>query len=125
MVKILQVFSGYLKIFFRYLLIPVLAAVYFLKLSHPGEGMYEIIYILSISALVGYWTNYFAIKMLFRPKEKTLLGFQGVVPANKNRIALDLGRVVKEKFFHTEDIITYIEEKELIRKFFGKTKDAL
>ncbi|MDX1762338.1 MAG: DUF445 family protein [Christiangramia sp.] len=125
MVKILQAFSGYLKIFFRYLLIPVLAAVYFLKLSHPGEEMYEIIYILSISALVGYWTNYFAIKMLFKPKEKTLLGFQGVVPANKNRIALDLGRVVKEKFFHTEDIIAYIEEKELIKKFFGKTKDIV
>jgi uncharacterized membrane protein YheB (UPF0754 family) len=125
MVKILQAFSGYLKIFFRYLLIPVLAAVYFLKLRHPREGMYEIIYILSISALVGYWTNYFAIKMLFKPKEKTLLGFQGVVPANKNRIALDLGRVVKEKFFHTEDIIAYIEEKELIKKFFGKTKDIV
>jgi len=125
MVKILQAFSGDLKIFFRYLLIPVLVAIYFLRLSYPGEGMYAIIYILSISALVGYWTNYFAIKMLFRPKQKTLLGFQGVVPANKNRIALDLGRVVKEKFFHTEDIISYIEEKELIKKFFGKTKDIV
>ena len=125
MVKILQAFSGYLKIFFRYLLIPVLVAVYFLRLSHPGEVRYEIVYILSISALVGYWTNYFAIRMLFRPKEKTLLGFQGVVPANKNRIALDLGRVVKEKFFHTEDIITYIEEKELIKKFFEKTKEIV
>ena len=109
MVRILQAFSSYLQILFRYLLIPVLVAVYFLRLSHPEEGMYKIIYILSISALVGYWTNYFAIKMLFRPKEKTILGFQGVVPANKNRIALDLGRVVKEKFFHTEDIINYIE----------------
>ncbi len=125
MVKILQAFSGYLKIFFRYLLLPVLVAVYFLRLTRPGEGLYEIIYILSISALVGYWTNYFAIKMLFRPQEKTLLGFQGVVPANKNRIALDLGRVVKEKFFHTEDIIAYIEEKELIKKFFEKTKEIV
>ena len=125
MVRILQAFSSYLQILFRYLLIPVLVAVYFLRLSHPEEGMYKIIYILSISALVGYWTNYFAIKMLFRPKEKTILGFQGVVPANKNRIALDLGRVVKEKFFHTEDIINYIEEKELIKKFFGKTKDIV
>ena len=82
MVRILQAFSKYLQIFFRYLLVPVLVSIYFIRLSYPEEGMYRIIYILSISALVGYWTNYFAIKMLFRPKEKTILGFQGVVPAN-------------------------------------------
>ena len=80
MVRILQAFSKYLQVFFRYLLVPVLLSVYFLRLSYPEDGMYEIVYILSISALVGYWTNFFAINMLFRPKEKTLLGFQGVVP---------------------------------------------
>ena len=125
MIKFLEVFSNYLKIFFRYILIPLLVSVYFLRLSYPEKEMFKIIYILSISSLVGYWTNYLAIKMLFRPKEKTLLGFQGVVPANKNRIAEDLGRVVKEKFFHTEDIINYIEEKELIRKLFDKTKNIV
>ena len=125
MVRMLQAFSNYLKIFFRYILIPVLLAVYFLGLSYPEKEVFNIIYILSISSLVGYWTNYFAIKMLFRPQEKTLLGFQGVVPANKSRIALDLGRVVKEKFFHTEDIINYIEEKELIKKFFDKAKNIV
>ncbi|MCK5515036.1 MAG: DUF445 family protein, partial [Deltaproteobacteria bacterium] len=125
MIRFLEVFSNYLKIFFRYLLVPLLVSVYFLRLSYPEKEMFKIIYILSISSLVGYWTNYLAIKMLFRPKEKTLLGFQGVVPANKNRIAEDLGRVVKEKFFHTEDIINYIEEKELIKKFFDKTKNIV
>ena len=125
MIKFLELFSNYLKIFFRYILIPLLVSVYFLRLSYPEKEMFKIIYILSISSLVGYWTNYLAIKMLFRPKEKTLLGFQGVVPANKNRIAEDLGRVVKEKFFHTEDIINYIEEKELIKKLFDKTKNIV
>ena len=116
MIRILEVFSNYLKIFFRYILIPLLVYVYFLWSRYPEKEMFENIYILGISSLVGYWTNYFAIKMLFRPKEKTLLGFQGVVPANKNRIAEDLGRVVKEKFFHTEDIIHYIEEKNSFTK---------
>ena len=125
MIRILEVFSNYLKIFFRYILIPLLVYVYFLWSRYPEKEMFENIYILGISSLVGYWTNYLAIKMLFRPKEKTLLGFQGVVPANKNRIAEDLGRVVKEKFFHTEDIINYIEEKELIKKFFDKTKNIV
>ena len=70
MVRMLQAFSKYMQIFFRYLLIPVLVSVYVLRLSYPEDGIYKIIYILIISALVGYWTNYFAIKMLFRPKVK-------------------------------------------------------
>ena len=122
MIRILEVFSNYLKIFFRYILIPLLVSVYFLRLNYPEKEMFKIIYILSISSLVGYWTNYLAIKMLFKPKEKTFFGLQGVIPANRFEIAKALGKVIREKFFGPDDIIEYIEEKELIKKFFNRTK---
>lgn len=36
--------------------------------------------------IIGYFTNWVAIKMLFHPKKK-FLGFQGVIPRRKEKIA--------------------------------------
>lgn len=39
-----------------------------------------------IGFIIGYFTNYLAIKMLFYPK-KPIFGFQGVLPKRKNILA--------------------------------------
>lgn len=57
----------------------------------------------AVGALIGYITNYIAIKMLFRPLEvKYLFGIHipftpGIIPREKARLAKSIGEVVGEK----------------------------
>lgn len=55
-----------------------------------------------ISALIGWFTNYVAVEMLFHPRaEKTILfvKFQGVFPKRQKVLAERLGRVVARELF--------------------------
>src|SRR5689334_4106869 len=55
----------------------------------PAELWTQVWFAVSISALVGFGTNWIAIKMLFHPRVR-VLGTQGVIPARR----ADLGRAV-------------------------------
>ena len=58
-----------------------------------------------IAALIGWVTNYVAIKMLFHPRnEIRLLGFkmQGIFPKRKDMLAKRLGALVSSKLFSLE-----------------------
>lgn len=63
-----------------------------------------------IGALIGYCTNYIAVKMLFRPRKEikvfghTLPFTPGAIPKNKPRLAKAVGKVVEETFFTEENI---------------------
>lgn len=65
---------------------------------------------LLLAALIGYITNYIAVKMLFRPYravkigKKTLPFTPGVIPKNKSRIARACGAAVEGSLFSQEDI---------------------
>ena len=66
-----------------------------------------------IAALIGWATNYLAIKMLFHPREpKKILGLsiQGVFPKRQNQIAEKLGTLVANELFSMKDIGQRIEE---------------
>lgn len=66
-----------------------------------------------IAALIGWATNYLAIKMLFHPREpKKILGIfiQGVFPKRQNQIAEKLGTLVANELFSMKDIGQRIEE---------------
>ena len=66
-----------------------------------------------IAALIGWATNYLAIKMLFHPREpKKIIGlsFQGVFPKRQNQIAEKLGTLVANELFSMKDIGQRIEE---------------
>ena len=78
------------KIFFRFVVPAVLVLLYFLKtLVLPEKRHLEIMYTISLSACMGYFTNFIAIKMLFRPKKETFFKRQGVIPKNKGFILDD------------------------------------
>jgi len=69
-----------------------------------------------ISALIGWATNWLAIRMLFRPKQpKRILGlnFQGLVPAHQHDIAEKLGKLVEQELLTPEDISLALEELHL------------
>jgi len=68
--------------------------------------LYETVYTLSVTGLVGYGTNWLAIKMLFHPrKPRPILG-QGLVPAYKMRIV--------ERF--AQAISTYILNETILQR---------
>lgn len=63
-----------------------------------------------IGAVIGYFTNYIAVKMLFRPRrEVRLFGRRlpftpGAIPKNKPRLARTIGQVVSDTFFTEENL---------------------
>lgn len=61
-----------------------------------------------ISALIGWLTNYIAIKMLFHPRRPLNLGLftvQGILPRRQADIAVQLGRIVATDLLSSEDLV--------------------
>lgn len=70
----------------------------------------EIILPIAVGALIGYCTNYIAIKMLFWPRKEWHVGkwrvpfTPGVIPKNKSRIAFAVANAVSEQLLTENDI---------------------
>ncbi len=79
-----------------------------------------------IAALIGWFTNYIAIKMLFHPrKEKKFLflKFQGIFPKRQKELAKKLGEIVSTELFSAKDVQETLKDitasptiKEVIEK---------
>ncbi len=64
----------------------------------------------AIGALIGWITNYIAIKLLFRPFEPVMIPLlniklQGLIPKRKNEIAKSIGTTIQEELLSIEEII--------------------
>ena len=67
-----------------------------------------------IGALIGWLTNYIAIKMLFHPKNEVRFFFipvQGVFPKRQKLLARKLGQVVSEELVSAQDVTDHLKEK--------------
>ena len=79
-----------------------------------------------VGAVIGYFTNMIAVKMLFFPhEEKRIFGWRipftpGAIPKGKARLAKAAGKIVQNELFTREDIsgklLTEEVEKPLIDK---------
>lgn len=72
-----------------------------------------------ISAFIGWFTNWIAIKMLFHPKEpKKILGltFHGIFPKRQQQFAEKLGKLVSKELLSFEDIEKKITQQENLDK---------
>lgn len=82
-----------------------------------------------ISAFIGWFTNWIAIKMLFHPKEpKSFLGIkiQGIFPKGQKQFAKKLGTLVASELLHFDDIAKKISDPaqlEHVRPFVAKHID--
>jgi len=73
-----------------------------------------------IGALIGYTTNYLAVRMLFRP-HKTInilwLKLQGLLPKRRHDLAVSIGETVAQELVSVDDVTTIIKavdfEKEI------------
>jgi uncharacterized membrane protein YheB (UPF0754 family) len=69
-----------------------------------------------VGALIGWLTNFLAIKMLFRPRQPIFvfgLPVQGVMPRRQRDLALKIGEVVEEELLKSEDLLNAIDTAEL------------
>lgn len=76
-----------------------------------------------ISALIGWLTNYIAIKSLFRPVNKiNILGmnFQGLIPKRKKFIINNIAEVFEEYLFSHKDILLELKKPKNMEKITRK-----
>ena len=78
------------------------------------EESSSLIWLLPIlAALVGWITNYLAVKMLFHPRKAISIGsiqFQGVFPKRQKQLAVKLGTLVAEELLSMKQITDKIRE---------------
>nr|MBP9886489.1 DUF445 family protein [Leptospiraceae bacterium] len=71
-------------------------------------------FVICMAGVVGYYTNFLAIKMLFQPKQGKVLGWEGLVPKNKANIAQSLGQSIQTNLLAPEILLEYVYERKLI-----------
>ena len=79
----------------------------------------QLIVIPLISAFIGWFTNWVAIKMLFHPKEpKRILGitFHGIFPKRQKIFAEKLGKMISAEFLSFDDIQQKIANPQNLQK---------
>jgi uncharacterized membrane protein YheB (UPF0754 family) len=70
-----------------------------------------------ISAIVGWTTNYLALKMMFYPIEfvgvKPIFGWQGLIPAKRKEMAEISAELVLGKLMKADELVVKIDSKEV------------
>ncbi len=75
---------------------------------------------ITVTGLVGFLTNWIAIKMLFYPRKKRPLLGQGLIPARKERIILRLGEQISKEVINKDLILAKISESGILKKYRHK-----
>ncbi|WP_069131797.1 DUF445 domain-containing protein [Rhodohalobacter halophilus] len=88
----------------------------------PLNGLLRII---SVSGMIGFLTNWIAITMLFRPLNRRPLLGQGLIPAQKDRIAWRLSTAVAEDLINPKLIKLKIEESKIIQTYREQIQNSL
>lgn len=107
-----------------YLLVAVFILSFFWDFDGMNTSLFDtnfsfegLLRIVSVSGLIGFLTNWLAITMLFRPTHKRPLLGQGLIPAQKDRIAYRLARAVSEDLINPQIIKQKIHESQAIAKY--------
>lgn len=83
-----------------------------------SNDLIRIIVIAAIGGLIGWITNYLAIKLMFRPIEPiNIFGYklQGLIPKRKQEIAFTIGNIIDEELVSLEDVVEEMTTEENIR----------
>jgi uncharacterized membrane protein YheB (UPF0754 family) len=69
-----------------------------------------------IGAVIGYGTNYIAVKMLFRPRKPVRLGpfkVQGLLPKRRNDISKGIAATIEDELISMKDLSKILKELDL------------
>ncbi|WP_349399666.1 DUF445 domain-containing protein [Clostridium perfringens] len=84
-----------------------------------------------IGAVIGYITNWLAIKMLFRPREaKYIFGMKlpftpGLIPKEKSRIANKVGETVGTHLLNSDSLSKALKDDKIKSKFNAVAKEKI
>jgi uncharacterized membrane protein YheB (UPF0754 family) len=81
-----------------------------------------------VAGLIGWLTNYLAVKMLFHPrKAKKILGitFQGVFPKRQAEVAEKIGMLVANELLASKDILAKFNSHDNIEQIKDRLKNKL
>lgn len=72
-----------------------------------------------VGSIIGYFTNYIAVKMLFKPLHPIYIGKRqlpftpGIIPKRKNDLAAAVGKAVSENLITSQDLAESIPNDEI------------
>ena len=82
-----------------------------------------------ISALVGWFTNFLAVKMMFYPIEfigiKPIFGWQGLIPAKRREMAEIEVELVLGRLLSVEEIVSRLEPEALTQNIQHRLKQVI
>lgn len=94
----------------------------------------QLMILATIGGVIGWVTNYLAIKMLFRPFEPVAIPiinfqFQGLIPKRKTEIAKSIGETIEKELLSVDEImnklITSSNKGEIIALLKGKITEIV
>ena len=106
-----------LKVFF-----PFCALLFLLSFLWDFQ---EIIRSCSVAGIIGFSTNWVAIKMLFWPRESRPIFGHGLIPSQRDLLIDKVASEVLEKLINEELILRKIDETRLVSKFSRAIIDKL
>ena len=113
----------------------VLGAVFLASLAWDFEGVHVtlagrgialegLLRTLSIGGLIGFFTNWLAIQMLFHPREPRPILGHGLVPSQRERIIERLARTISDELINEDILKQRIEESGVIPRYRDASVDV-
>ena len=100
---------------------PIAFAVFLVSFLIPVEWLEKLLRACATAGLIGFGTNWVAIKMLFRPREvRPILG-QGLIPSQRDELIHKVTDEVVEKLINEEIIRRELDESRLISRLTEET----
>ncbi|MDQ3369786.1 MAG: DUF445 family protein [Myxococcota bacterium] len=76
--------------------------------------LYVLLAVPTVSAFIGWLTNWQAVKMIFWPAQRTL-GWQGIVYAHSDKFAKNLGQIAQNELMNADEMAAKLDPDELER----------
>ncbi|MEN0065103.1 MAG: DUF445 family protein [Myxococcota bacterium] len=77
---------------------------------------HDIVRSCSVAGMIGFATNWVAIKMLFRPREKRPIFGQGLIPSQRDQLIEKVADEVLRNLINEELILQKIEETRIVQR---------
>lgn len=81
-----------------------------------------------IGAIIGWLTNWLAVRLLFRPYSPVKLpGYviQGVIPKRRAELARSIGQVVEKELISVDDLIAAAQSPETVARISAAAADSI
>ena len=93
-----------------------------------GHLIIQFAIMVSVGTLIGWFTNYLAIKLLFRPQKEInflLIKIQGLIPKRRDEITENIAGVVEQELISVADIAEKFKGSELDEEIVNDIVDKI